>query len=69
VHIAVIGPGAVGSTIAAWETQSVSNNVVVAARSPLADIEVKSDFKSEVWRKLCVSSQVVSWNWCPNPAS
>jgi 2-dehydropantoate 2-reductase len=42
VHIAVIGPGAVGSTIAAWLMQSVSNNVVVAARSPLADIEVQS---------------------------
>lgn len=40
--IAVIGPGAIGSTIAAWLLQNASNEVVVAARSPLADIEVRS---------------------------
>lgn len=40
--IAVIGPGAVGSTITAWLIQSASNSVVVAARSPLTDIEVQT---------------------------
>jgi 2-dehydropantoate 2-reductase len=38
--IAVIGPGAVGSTIAAWLMQDASNSVVVAARTRLSDIEV-----------------------------
>jgi 2-dehydropantoate 2-reductase len=41
-NIAVIGPGAVGSTIAAWLMQNASNSVVVAARSPLSDIEVQT---------------------------
>lgn len=40
--IAVIGPGAVGSTIAAWLMQDASNTVVVAARTPLIDIEVQA---------------------------
>jgi 2-dehydropantoate 2-reductase len=40
--IAVIGPGAVGSTIAAWLMQDASNRVVVAARTPLSDIEVQT---------------------------
>ena len=41
-QIAVIGPGAVGSTIAAWLMQDASNSVVVAARTPLIDIEVQT---------------------------
>ena len=40
--IAVIGPGAVGSTIAAWLMQNASNTVVVAARSALTNIEVQT---------------------------
>ena len=40
--IAVIGPGAVGSTTAAWLMQDASNTVMVAARSALTDIEVKT---------------------------
>lgn len=40
--IAVIGPGAVGSTITAWLMQDELNSVVVAARSPLGDIEVQT---------------------------
>lgn len=40
--IAVVGPGAVGSTVAAWLAQSLSNDVLVAARSPLTDIEVQT---------------------------
>jgi 2-dehydropantoate 2-reductase len=40
--IGVIGPGAVGSTIAAWLMQDASNTVIVAARSALTDIEVKT---------------------------
>ncbi len=41
-NIAVIGPGAVGSTIAAWLMQNASNSVIVAARTPLSDIEVQT---------------------------
>jgi 2-dehydropantoate 2-reductase len=40
--IAVIGPGAVGSTIAAWLMQDASNSVVVAARTPVTKIEVQT---------------------------
>jgi 2-dehydropantoate 2-reductase len=40
--IAVIGPGAIGSTIAAWLMQNASSDVVIAARSPLSDIEVRT---------------------------
>jgi 2-dehydropantoate 2-reductase len=40
--IAVIGPGAIGSTITAWLMQNESNSVVVAARSRLTDIEVQT---------------------------
>ena len=40
--IAVIGPGAVGSTITAWLMQDATNSVVVAARTPLSDIEVQT---------------------------
>lgn len=40
--IAVIGPGAVGSTIAAWLMQDASNTVVVAARNGLTNIEVQT---------------------------
>jgi 2-dehydropantoate 2-reductase len=40
--IAVIGPGAIGSTVAAWLLQSPSNDVVVAARTRFADLEVKT---------------------------
>lgn len=41
-NIAVIGPGAVGCTITAWLAQSESHHVVVAARSKLRDIEVRT---------------------------
>lgn len=40
--IALIGPGAVGSTIAAWLMHDPSNTVVVAARSALTNIEVQT---------------------------
>ena len=40
--IAVIGPGAVGSTITAWLMQDELNTVVVAARTFLPDIEVRT---------------------------
>ena len=40
--IAVIGPGAVGSTIAAWLMQDASHTVVLAARSALTSIEVQT---------------------------
>jgi 2-dehydropantoate 2-reductase len=42
VKIAIIGPGAVGSTITAWLMQNASHSVVVAARSLLTDVEVQT---------------------------
>jgi 2-dehydropantoate 2-reductase len=53
--LAVLGPGAVGSTIAAWLIQSASNTVLVAARSPLSDIEVQTPD-----RVLKVSPRVIT---------
>ncbi len=40
--IAVIGPGAVGSTIAAWLLQNSNHEVTLAARTPLVNLEVKT---------------------------
>jgi 2-dehydropantoate 2-reductase len=53
--IAIIGPGAVGSTITAWLMQDASNSVVVATRSPLTDIEVQTPE-----RALRVSPRVIA---------
>lgn len=41
-NIAIIGPGAVGCTIAAWLMQNPSHRLSIAARSALADIEVQT---------------------------
>lgn len=41
-NIAVIGPGAVGCTIAAWLMQNPSHRLSIAARSALTDIEVQT---------------------------
>jgi 2-dehydropantoate 2-reductase len=61
--IAVIGPGAVGSTIAAWLMQDASNDVVVAARTPITDIEVQTPD-----RTLRVSPQVITHADSARPA-
>jgi 2-dehydropantoate 2-reductase len=61
--IAVIGPGAVGSTIAAWLMQDASNSVVVAARTPIADIEVQTPD-----RTLSVSPRVITHVQSASPA-
>lgn len=44
--IAVIGPGAIGSTITAWLTQNALHSVTVAARSELSEIEVQTPERS-----------------------
>lgn len=44
--IAVIGPGAIGSTITAWLTQNALHSVTVAARSGLSEIEVQTPERS-----------------------
>jgi 2-dehydropantoate 2-reductase len=53
--IAVIGPGAVGSTITAWLMQNASHSVFVAIRSKLSKIELQTPD-----RVLVVSPQVVT---------
>ncbi len=53
--IAVIGPGAVGSCVIAWLMQNPSHSLVVAARSPLTDIEVQTPD-----RVLRVDPQVIN---------
>lgn len=40
--IAVIGPGAIGGTVAAWLAQDPSLQVTVCARSPLDDLRVET---------------------------
>lgn len=40
--IAVIGPGAVGGTVAAWLTQDASNTVTVCARTAFDGLEVET---------------------------
>lgn len=53
--IAIVGPGAVGSTITAWLMQDASNSVDVATRSPLTDIELQTPE-----RALRVSPRVIA---------
>ena len=40
--IAVIGPGAVGSIVAAWLAQNPDHEVTVCARSPLTDLAIET---------------------------
>lgn len=40
--IAIVGPGAVGSTVAAWLLQNPQHDVTLAARTPLAELEVET---------------------------
>lgn len=40
MRIAVIGAGAIGGTVAAWLAQDPAHEVVLCARSPLADLEI-----------------------------
>lgn len=40
--IALIGPGAIGGTVAAWLAQDPSFNVTVCARTPFTDLEVET---------------------------
>ena len=40
--IAVVGPGAVGSIVAAWLAQNPGHEVTVCARTPLADLRVET---------------------------
>lgn len=54
-NIAVIGPGAIGSTITAWLMQNASHSVFVAIRSKLSKIELQTPD-----RALIVSPQVVT---------
>ena len=53
--VAIIGPGAIGCTVAAWLAQDASNSVLVAARSALDEIEVQTPD-----RVLQVSPRVVT---------
>lgn len=40
--IAIIGPGAIGATVAAWLAQDAAHEVTVCARSPLQGLRVES---------------------------
>ena len=40
--IAIVGPGAIGGTLAAWLAQNPKFNVTVCARSPMTDLVVES---------------------------
>jgi 2-dehydropantoate 2-reductase len=40
--LAIIGPGAIGGTVAAWLAQDSRHQVIVAARSAFADLEVQT---------------------------
>jgi 2-dehydropantoate 2-reductase len=42
--IAIIGPGAIGGSVAAWLAQDPSNRVTVCARSPLDHLEVETPY-------------------------
>jgi len=41
-RIAVIGPGAIGGTVAAWLAQDAANDVILCARTPLERLEVEA---------------------------
>ena len=41
-HISVIGPGAIGGTIAAWLAEVPGNRVTVCARTPFAELRVEA---------------------------
>lgn len=41
-HIAIVGPGAIGGTLAAWLAQDPDLSVSVCARSPLSDLVVET---------------------------
>ena len=41
-HIAIIGPGAIGATVAAWLAQDTSHRILVCARTPFDRIEVET---------------------------
>lgn len=40
--VAIIGPGAIGGTLAAWIAQDPAFSVILCARSPLADLRVET---------------------------
>ena len=40
--IAIVGPGAIGGTLAAWLAQNPNFDVTVCARSPMADLVVET---------------------------
>ncbi|GLK49193.1 2-dehydropantoate 2-reductase [Brevundimonas intermedia] len=42
IRIAVIGPGAIGGTVAAWLAQRADFDVLVCARTPFADLEIET---------------------------
>ena len=41
-RIAVIGPGAIGGTVAAWLAQEATFDLTVCARTPLSDLQVET---------------------------
>lgn len=41
-QIAVIGPGAIGCTVAAWLMQNSAHDVMVAARTAIVDLEIET---------------------------
>lgn len=52
-QIAVIGPGAIGGTVAAWLVQNRANDVAICARTPFTELEVETPD-----RKMVVSPRV-----------
>ena len=41
-HIAIVGPGAIGGTIAAWLAQDTRHRITVAARTPFSQLELET---------------------------
>jgi 2-dehydropantoate 2-reductase len=63
--VAVIGPGAIGGTIAAWLAQNPAFSVTVCARTPFADLEVTTPSGTIVAHPEVLtdpaSARVVDW--------
>ena len=63
--IAIIGPGAIGGTIAAWLAQNPAFSVSVCARTPFTDLEVETPTGTIVAHPAVLtnpaSARVVDW--------
>lgn len=54
--IAIIGPGAIGGTVAAWLAQDPSHEITVCARTPFTELDVETPYGRIVARPRVVTA-------------